>query len=101
VDKLKKDHFDTAGIKRPSVRWEINSKYDRADTQARYWFKINELIGNLKTSSNKVDQELLMFITFLNGLMDIPDIPLSLSVLGRRLGKSIMQEYELENNIKE
>ena len=63
--------------------------------------KINELIGNLKTSSNKVDQELLMFITFLNGLKDIPDIPLSLSVLGRRLGKSIMQEYELENNIKE
>ena len=38
--------------------------------------KINELIGDLKTSSNKVDQELLMFITYLNGLKDIPDIPL-------------------------
>lgn len=63
--------------------------------------KINELIGNLKTSSNKVDQELLIFITFLNGLKEIPDIPLSLSILGRRLGKSIMQEYEKENNIKE
>jgi len=47
--------------------------------------KINELIDNLKTSSNKVDQELLIFITFLNGLKEIPDIPLSLSILGRRL----------------
>lgn len=63
--------------------------------------KINELIGNLKTSSNKVDQELLIFITFLNGLKEIPDIPLSLSILGRRLGKSIMQEFEKENDIKE
>ena len=63
--------------------------------------KINELTDNLKTSSNKVDQQLLMFITFLNGLKDIPDIPLSLSVLGRRLGKSIMQEYEKENSIKD
>ena len=63
--------------------------------------KINELIGYLKTSSNKVDQELLIFITFLNGLKEIPDIPLSLSILGKRLGKSIMQEYEKENDIKE
>ena len=63
--------------------------------------KINELIDKLKTSSSKVDQELLVFITFLNGMKDIPDIPLSLSVLGRRLGRSIMQEYEKENNIRE
>jgi len=63
--------------------------------------KINELIGNLKNSTNKFDQELLMFITYLNGLKDIPDIPLSLSILGRRLGKSIMKEYEKENSIKD
>lgn len=63
--------------------------------------KINELIDNLKTSSNRFDQELLIFITYLNGLKEIPDIPLSLSVLGKRLGKSIMQEYEKENGIKE
>ena len=62
--------------------------------------RINELIDTLKTSSNGVAQALLMFITFLSGLKDIPDIPLSLSVLGRRLGKSIMQEYEKENSIK-
>lgn len=61
--------------------------------------KINELIEYLKKSSNSVDQELLMFITFLNGLKDIPDVPLSLSILGRRLGRSIMQEYEKENKI--
>ena len=62
--------------------------------------KINELIEYLKKTSNSVDQELLMFITFLNGLKEIPDVPLSLSILGRRLGRSIMQEYEKENNIK-
>lgn len=62
--------------------------------------QINGLIDNLKTSSNRVDQELLMFITYLSGLRDIPDILLSTSVLGRRFGKSIMQEYEKENNIK-
>lgn len=61
--------------------------------------KINELISDLKTSNNRVDQELLMFVTFLKGLKEIPDIPLSLSILGRRLGRSIMQEYEKENNI--
>lgn len=63
--------------------------------------KINDLTNNLKTSSNKVDQEILMFITFLNGLKDIPDIPLSLCVLARSFGKSIMQEYEIQNNIKD
>ncbi|MCZ7400829.1 MAG: hypothetical protein O8C61_01250 [Candidatus Methanoperedens sp.] len=61
--------------------------------------KINELIGDLKKSSKRVDQELTMFITFLKGLKEIPDVPLSLSILGRRLGRSIMKEYEKENNI--
>lgn len=63
--------------------------------------KINEIVDNLKTSNNKVDQELLMFMTFLKGLKDIPDIPLSLTALGRRTGKSLMQEYEKENDIKD
>lgn len=63
--------------------------------------KINELIEDLKTSSNRVDQELLIFIASLKGLKDIADLPLSLSVLGRRLGKSIMQEYESENSVKD
>ena len=62
--------------------------------------KINEIVDNLKASSSRVDQELIMFITFLKGLKDIPDIPLSLTALGKRIGKSLMQEYEKENNIK-
>jgi len=62
--------------------------------------KINEIVGNLKVSSSKVDQELVMFMTFLRGLKDTPDIPLSLTALGRRFGKSLMQEYEKENGIK-
>lgn len=62
--------------------------------------KINEIVNNLKLSNSRVDQELLMFMTFLKGLKNIPDIPLSLTFLGRKLGKSLMQEYERENNIK-
>ncbi len=62
--------------------------------------KINEIVDNLKTSNSRVDQELIMFMAFLKGLKNIPDIPLSLTSLGRRMGKSLMQEYAKENNIK-
>jgi len=61
--------------------------------------KINEIVNNLKTSHSTVDQELIMFMAFLKGLKDLPDIPLSLTALGRRIGKYLMQEYENENNI--
>ena len=62
--------------------------------------KINEIVENLKVSNSRVDQELIMFMTFLKGLKNIPDIPLSVTLLGRRIGKSLMQEYERENGIK-
>jgi predicted hydrocarbon binding protein len=61
--------------------------------------KINEIVENLKTSRSSVDQELFMFMGFLKGLEDIPNIPVSLTTLGRRIGTSLMQEYEKENNI--
>ncbi len=61
--------------------------------------KINEIVNNLKISNSRVDQELIMFMAFLKGLKNIPDIPLSLTLLGRRMGKSLMQEYERENSI--
>ncbi len=62
--------------------------------------KINEIVNNLITSNSRVDHQLIMFITFLKGLKDIPDISMSLTALGRRIGKSLMQEYEKEKNIK-
>ncbi|HEY9245956.1 MAG TPA: hypothetical protein VIO11_03825 [Candidatus Methanoperedens sp.] len=62
--------------------------------------KVNEIVDNLKTSNSRVDQELVVFMTFLQGLKDIPDIPISLTALGRRIGKSLMQEYEKENDIR-
>lgn len=62
--------------------------------------KINEVVETLKTSSSRVDQELIMFMAFLKGLKNIPDIPLSLTSLGRRMGKTLMQEYEKENVIR-
>ncbi len=62
--------------------------------------KINEIVESLKSSNNKLDQELLIFLGFLKGLKDIPDIPLSLTSLGRRIGRSLMHEYEKENAIK-
>lgn len=62
--------------------------------------KINQIVDNLKISNSRVDQDLIMFMAFLKGLKNIPDIPLSLTLLGRRIGKSLMQEYEKENNVK-
>ncbi len=62
--------------------------------------KINEIVGNLKTSKSRVDQEMIMFMAFLEGLKEIPDIPLSLTALGRRIGRTLMQEYEREKDIK-
>ncbi len=62
--------------------------------------KVNEIVSNLKTSDSGVDQELILFMAFLKGLKDIPDVPLSLTFLGRKIGRSLMQEYEKENNIK-
>ncbi len=62
--------------------------------------KINEIVDNLKTSHSRVDRELIMFMAFLKGLRNMPDIPLSLTSLGRRIGISLMQEYEKENSVK-
>jgi predicted hydrocarbon binding protein len=62
--------------------------------------KINEIVDKLKSSSNRIDQELVMFLTFIKGLKETPDVPLSLTTLGRRIGKSLLVEYEKENNIK-
>jgi predicted hydrocarbon binding protein len=62
--------------------------------------KINEIVDSLKASNSTVDQELLVFMAYLKGIRDIPDIPMSLTSLGRRIGISIMHEYEIENSIK-
>jgi predicted hydrocarbon binding protein len=61
--------------------------------------KINEIVNNLK-SDNRLDQELILFLSFLKGLKQIPDTPMSISVLGRRIGTNLMKEYEKDNNIK-
>ena len=63
--------------------------------------KINQMVNNLVTSNSNVDRELIMFMTFIKGLKEIPDVPLYLTSLGKRIGKSLLQEYEKENNIKE
>ena len=62
--------------------------------------KINEIVADLKTSKSTVDQELLVFMAYLKGIRDIPDIPMTLTSLGRRTGIYLMQEYERENSIK-
>lgn len=63
--------------------------------------KINQLVEHLKNSDNKLDQELATFVTYLKSLNNIHDTPMSISVMGRRIGTSLIQEYEKENNIKE
>ncbi|MCX9009924.1 MAG: hypothetical protein OIN66_02270 [Candidatus Methanoperedens sp.] len=71
--------------------------YHRPDAGKR----INEIIGTLKTSSSGVDQTLVMFMAFLKGLREIPDIPLPLTASGREIGAYLIQEYEKENNIRD
>lgn len=62
--------------------------------------KINEIVNNLKDGGSKLDHELIMFLSFLKGLKHMPDTPMYMSVLGRRIGTTLLQEYENENNIK-
>ncbi len=61
--------------------------------------KINEMVDRMRTSGSTVDQELLVFMAFLEGLREMPDIPISLTVLGRRIGKSLLKEYEKETPV--
>lgn len=70
----------------------------RPDLDVKNLTKIEKIINNLKTNSNEIDQELTRFIICLNGLKDMPDISLSLTLLGRKIGKYLIQEYEKENN---
>ncbi len=63
--------------------------------------KINQIVDNLKISNSRLDQELIVFMAFLKELKNIPDIPLSLTSLGRRMGRSMMQGYEREKGIKD
>jgi predicted hydrocarbon binding protein len=62
--------------------------------------KMNEIMDNLRISHSPVDQELMLFTAFLSGMKNLEDIPLSMAILGRKFGASLMQEYESENNIK-
>lgn len=64
--------------------------------------KLDQIISNLKISESDIDQELAKFIICLNGLKDMSDLgTLSLTSLGRKIGKSLMQEYEKEEYAKE
>lgn len=63
--------------------------------------KINEIVNSLKASDSKFDHQLIMFVTSLKELRNLADTTMSISVLGRRMGEALMQEYGKENNIKE
>jgi len=62
--------------------------------------KISELIANLKKSRRDFDRELIAFLTFVSGLKDAPDIGDSIRILGYRISKQILTEYEKEHNVQ-
>ena len=62
--------------------------------------KINNIVNNLKKSDSKFDQELATFLTFLKDIDNMANATTSISILGKRIGIALMQEYEKENNIK-
>jgi predicted hydrocarbon binding protein len=63
--------------------------------------KINQMAAHLKNSDSKLDQELITFMTYLKSINNVNDTPMSISIMGRRIGTSLIQEYEKENKIKE
>ncbi len=62
--------------------------------------KIDEIVNNLKSSESKLDQELVVFMTFLKDIDNMANATTSISILGKRIGINLMQEYEKENNIE-
>lgn len=71
------------------------------DHRKEIGMKINEIVNNLRVSNSSLDQELIMFLSFLKGIKDIYDKDMSVTLLGRRIGTTLMQEYEKENNVKQ
>jgi len=61
--------------------------------------KIDDIINSLKTSDNGIDHELIMFMSFLKELKDIPDVSTSVTALGKRIGTNLMEEYEKNNKL--
>lgn len=62
--------------------------------------KINEIVNKLKESGSNLDNELIMYLSFLKGLKHITDMSMSITLLGRRIGRVLMQEYEKEKFVK-
>lgn len=62
--------------------------------------KLDQIITNLQMGDNDIDQELAKSIICINGLRDMSDMSLSLTYLGRKIGRNLMQEYEKENGQK-
>jgi predicted hydrocarbon binding protein len=62
--------------------------------------KIDGIVNNLKSSESNLDQELVAFMTFLKDIDNMANASTSISILGKRIGTILMQEYEKENDIK-
>jgi hypothetical protein len=64
--------------------------------------KINQIINSLKETNNGFDQELLFFLILLKGIENSNDdnpFMSSFDSLSKNTGRSLIQEYEKENNI--
>ena len=100
IEKLKKSLFSL--LEKSGHLYDITSTANMIVLTHRpdIGIKINEIVDNLKQSNSMIDHELIMFLAFLKELKNIPDIPLSLTSLGNRIGMSLMREFEIENNIQ-
>jgi predicted hydrocarbon binding protein len=61
---------------------------------------IDEIVNNLKSNENSLDQEIITFMTFLEDIDNMENVNTSISILGKRIGTTLIQEYEKENGIK-
>jgi hypothetical protein len=62
--------------------------------------KIDDMVNKLKSGESKFDQELVVFMTFLEDIDNMANASTCISILGKRIGIDLIQEYEKENDIK-
>jgi len=100
IEKIRKQMIMLLEANGKTYDCEITTNMMVFDHRPDIGIKINEIVNNLKSSESKLDQELITFMAFLKDINNIADATTSISILGRRIGIALMEEYEKENNIK-
>jgi predicted hydrocarbon binding protein len=100
IEKIRKQLIMLLEANGKTYNGEITTNMMVFEYRPDIGIKINEIVNNLKSNESKFDQELITFMAFLKDIDNIADTTTSVSILGRRIGIALMEEYEKENDIK-